>query len=174
MRKQEFDELLAAEKMPLVVEFWAEWCGPCRSMEPGLKKAADENQEKVKLVRINVDENPEIASAMKIYGIPSMVAFKNGKELFRKTGMQNYDALNSFFVDAANGVTDRKTGVSPINRAIRLMIGFFLLVTGLLLGTNWIMIAAGALFLLWAVHDRCPVISAVKSFFRPSSPKITE
>jgi thioredoxin 1 len=80
----EADVLKAAE--PVVVDFWAEWCGPCRMIGPALEEIANEMAGKVKVVKMNVDENTEVPGQFGIRSIPTLMLFKNGKLAGQKVG----------------------------------------------------------------------------------------
>lgn len=73
------DVLLESQKQPVLVDFWAPWCEPCKALEPTLKKVVEATQGKVKLVKINIDQNPEIAGQLGIRSIPAVLAFDHGK-----------------------------------------------------------------------------------------------
>ena len=78
-------EVLQSDK-PVLVDFWAEWCGPCRMIAPALEEIAGAMGEKVKIVKLNVDENPGVASKYGIMSIPTLMIFKNGELAARQVG----------------------------------------------------------------------------------------
>ncbi len=81
-----FDQDVLKSAEPVVVDFWAEWCGPCRMIGPALEEIAAEMQGKVKIAKVNVDENPNIASKFGIRSIPTLMLFKGGKLAGQKVG----------------------------------------------------------------------------------------
>lgn len=81
---------------PVLVDFWAEWCGPCRALAPKLEEIAEEFQGKVKIVKLNVDENPQTPGKYGIRGIPAMLLFKGGQEVGQLVGNHPKDAIADF------------------------------------------------------------------------------
>ena len=76
--EQDFNEVVLASDVPVVVDFWAEWCGPCRLVHPELEKLAVEYSEKIKVVKLNIDENPSIAAKYGVMSIPTIAMFADG------------------------------------------------------------------------------------------------
>lgn len=78
-----------------LVDFWAEWCGPCKALGPVLDTIADEYGEKLKVVKVNVDESPNTPQQYKVRGIPTLIIFKNGKLVDQLVGNQPKEAIKS-------------------------------------------------------------------------------
>ena len=87
-----FDELLASEKL-VIVDFWATWCGPCRMLSPLLDEVEAEMEDKVEVVKVNVDDADEIAMRFRIMSIPTLLFFKNGEMVDRSVGAMPKSAL---------------------------------------------------------------------------------
>ena len=93
------DDVLSAA-VPVVVDFWAEWCGPCKMIGPLLEEIAKELEGKVKIVKVNVDENPGIAGQLGIRSIPTLMLYKDGKVASQKVGAAPKGELKKW-IDAA-------------------------------------------------------------------------
>ena len=95
-----FDAEVRQSDIPVVVDFWAEWCGPCKQIGPSLEELAGELDGKVKIVKLNVDENPNAASRYGVRGIPTLLVFKNGAVASSKVGAAPKSALKQWIEGA--------------------------------------------------------------------------
>jgi thioredoxin 1 len=91
-----FDQEVVQSGQPVLVDYWAEWCGPCKMIEPLLHEIADEYAGRIKIAKVNIDENPQVANQFKIRGIPTLMVFKDGKVQGMKVGAVTKGVLKEF------------------------------------------------------------------------------
>jgi len=92
--KSNFKDIINSET-PVLVDFFADWCGPCKMLAPILKDVKDELGDKIKIIKIDVDTNQPLAAQYQVRGVPTMILFKNGKQLWRQSGVLQKNELVS-------------------------------------------------------------------------------
>lgn len=92
--KSSFQDLIDSEN-PVLVDFYADWCGPCKMLAPILKQVKDDMGDALKIIKIDVDKNQSLANKYQVRGVPTMLLFKNGKQVWRQSGvLQKNDIVN--------------------------------------------------------------------------------
>lgn len=93
LTNENFDTEVTNADIPVMVDFWAEWCGPCKMLAPFVKEAAEKYQGKLKVCKVNIDENMDLAQQYKIVSIPTLVFFKDGNATDRSIGFVDKERL---------------------------------------------------------------------------------
>jgi len=114
------DVVDASHEAAIVVDFWAPWCGPCKQLGPALEKAVRDARGKVRLVKIDIDQNPEIAQQMRIQSIPAVYAFKEGRPVDGFVGALPESQVKQFVSRLAAAAPGTASGPSPIEEAVAL------------------------------------------------------
>lgn len=95
-RESELSDLLRNSSVPVLVDFWAPWCGPCRTVAPEIGKVAERNAGKLLVVKVNTDVDPAVGAGHRIQGIPTMAVFRGGRELARSSGARPAAQIEDF------------------------------------------------------------------------------
>jgi thioredoxin 1 len=99
--EQTFEQEVLKSETPVIVDFWAEWCGPCHAVAPVLEKIAEERKDEVKLVKVNIDDEQALSQKYGVMSIPTMILFKDGEPAAAAVGAQPKSALERSFGFAA-------------------------------------------------------------------------
>lgn len=166
MKLEFYNKKIESNSLPMVVDFWAPWCRPCKAMTPLLEEVAKEYSGKVDLWKINVDENPEIARTLGIMSIPTTIAYASGKMAFKKTGFLTKADIERMFQGLSEGKTPITSQISMLNRVLRLAAGTGLVFLGINFEKSIPLIILGAVLAFTAVYDRCPVYKAVSDWIK--------
>ncbi|MGR3494543.1 thioredoxin [Citreimonas sp.] len=95
-----FDAEVKNSDIPVVVDFWAEWCGPCKQIGPALEELSSEMEGKIKVAKVDVDQNPNTAAALGVRGIPALFIFKDGQVISNRAGAAPKAALKGWIEDS--------------------------------------------------------------------------
>lgn len=98
-----FEQDVIQSSEPVVVDFWAPWCGPCRAIGPILDKLAAQYDGKVKVAKVNIDDSPELAAQFQVRGVPTLLAIENGKVTGQQVGFGGKARLEKLFADLGAG-----------------------------------------------------------------------
>jgi thioredoxin len=173
MIDKDFMERLHNSPHPVMVDFWAPWCAPCRAIGPVMDKLGDEYAGRVDLWKVNADEQPELLRSLHIYGIPTLIAFHDGEEIGRRTGAASAATLSSLFESTLRGEKSEKRGPELNDRFLRMGVGLALVGLSILSGLSGgslSLAGLGGVIMFTAVYDRCPIYrmvsTRIKELFR--------
>lgn len=163
MNQTEFFDKLKTHPRPVVVDLWAPWCMPCRAMTPLIKKMEKQYAGQVDVWKINADDSQDLLRALRVFGIPTMIVYRNGQEITRRTGALPETALAALFETALRPENPPTVGVGMSERLIRLGAGVVLAGIGISV-SSWALAVVGGVVAFTGVYDRCPIWKAVSSF----------
>lgn len=96
-----FNTIIQSDK-PVLIDFFATWCGPCKTLAPILKQVKDNLGERITILKIDVDKNQQLASKYQVRGVPTMILFQNGKQLWRQSGVMSKEEIVKTIVEKSN------------------------------------------------------------------------
>lgn len=96
-----FQDIINSEK-PVLIDFYATWCGPCQMLSPILKQVKDSLGERVSIIKVDVDKNQELAAMQQVRGVPTMMLYQNGQQLWRQSGVLSKEEIIQIILDKAN------------------------------------------------------------------------
>ncbi len=164
MDRKTFEELTIKAPRPVVAEFWAPWCSPCKVLEPVLVKVSQEFNGRVDLVRVNADESPELLKWLNVLSIPTMIVYGKGDIMLRRTGIQPEKVIRDLFL-AAEGKEIPQHGPVMFQRILRVVGSLVLAVIAWYSGQSILLYILAAIVLFSAVYDRCPIFRAIAGKF---------
>jgi len=157
-------ERLQQAERPVVIDVWAPWCGPCRAMEPHLAAVRSEYVGQVDVWKINADKEPDAVHALKIFGIPTLIVYREGQEVTRRTGGMTAAGIRSLFERAiAADPAPVHAGPADGERWLRLAVALVLFILAAFTGWPLVLLIAAAGVFFSAIHDRCPIWQGVKA-----------
>jgi len=166
MDKSEFQQKLSETRKPIIIDFWATWCGPCMLAKPILEKLAKEYVDKVEFIPLNADDSRELLEHFHIFGIPTVLTLRNGEEVGRVTGAQNEQNYRNMFEALAEG-KEVKIPLLQFDRMLRLGAGALFVMVGISTD-NWLVAGIGGLIAFMGIYDRCPIWSAIMGMVKRS------
>ena len=155
MNQSEYQQIISQTSKPLVVDFWAPWCVPCRMPKPILEKLAQEFVDQVEFIPINADDSRDLVGQLRILGIPTVLTFQNGVEVSRITGAQSESNYRAVFEALARG-NAVKVPLPSFDRMLRLGAGLLLVMVGMFT-KSWLLTCLGGLLAFLGIYDRCPI-----------------
>lgn len=101
IKMNNFETIIQSEK-PVLIDFFATWCGPCKMLVPVLREVKDSLGDRVSIIKIDVDKNQQISNQYQVRGVPTMILFQNGKQLWRQSGVLNKEEIIKTILEKSN------------------------------------------------------------------------
>ena len=160
----QFQQAVSSADKPVVVDFWAPWCVPCRATKPVLEKLAAEFESDVTFLPVNADDSRDVLEHFQVIGIPTVLTLRGGEVVGRVTGAQNEAGYRAMFEALATG-GEVKIPMLSFDRMLRLGAGGLLAAVGISTG-SWLLTGIGGIVAFLGVYDRCPVWRAVTGMWQ--------
>jgi thioredoxin 1 len=160
MNPSEFHQKTSAASKPVVVDFWAGWCAPCKMTKPILEKLAQEYNGSVEFLPVNADDSTQVLKQLRVFGLPTVLAFRDGREISRMTGAKDEASYRAMFEALAAG-KEITVPIAPFDRLLRLGAGLLLVIVGIYT-SSWLVAVIGSVLAFLGVYDRCPIWAAIK------------
>lgn len=164
MNNSEFQRRISQTDKPVIVDFWAPWCVPCRITKPILEKLAREYNEKVDFLAVDADEARDLSDQFHVVSIPTVLALREGKVVGRIMGAQNESGYRTMFESLANR-KEVKFQLSASDRVLRLTAGALLVMIGIST-QSWLVLGIGGIVAFLAVYDRCPLWAGMTKLWK--------
>ncbi len=164
MNKSEFQQKISEANKLVIIDFWADWCGPCMMTKPILEKLAKEYADKIEFMPINADDSREALEQFRVFGIPTVITLRNGKEVGRVTGAQNEANYRLMFEALAEG-KEVKVPLTQFDRMLRLGAGVLFIMVGIST-SNWLIAGVGGILSFMGIYDRCPIWKALTGMLK--------
>lgn len=164
MNTSEVHQVISATGKPVIVDFWASWCAPCKTTKPILERLAQEYDGSVEFLPVNADDSRQVVEQLRIFGLPTVLAMRDGKEVSRVTGARDEASYRAMFEALASG-SEVKVSLAPFDRLLRFGAGLLLLIVGILT-SSWLVAGIGCVLAFLGVYDRCPIWAAIAGKLR--------
>lgn len=161
MTLTDFQTATANTDRTTIIDVWAPWCGPCKAMKPAFDSLAEEYGERARVLSVNADESQEVLQEYGVFTVPTVLVFHGGSEIARRKGGQSEADLRALFEAAVEG--GEIPGINNRSRLLRIAAAIAAAFLSLYVEPAWPLQLGAALLFGLAIHDRCPILKALKS-----------